>query len=415
MSIPKRTKILADAEIAGTSNPTPPSRLAETIANNDDLLIEILLRVPISSLLKFKSVSKHWLSVISNPKFSLRRNSITVPVSGLFFPRSLRSINEISKYDFVNLVDRPYSHVKAPLRSLPFADDPSNTEIIQSCRGLLLCFTYFPRGLDRKNDYAVYNPTTKQYTKLPPISQIDDGTKICGLSLAFDPSNSPHYKVVCVRNGKDSMYQIQIYSSETRRWRFSGGSFDFESFDIEFHGGVYCNGCLHWISVWEDSAFFNVEEERFSLLPMPPPPEDFWNHDHKHRYFGESRGHLHLIDTICDQTSRFDVLEMEMDYSGWFVKFRVDLSDIPMAFPEIVRREFDDKIKRHMYMFSLLCIVRSEFDEDSYLLLQIPGKVIRYNFKNRTFFELCDYETDSTIPENAWPPAHQYFESLALV
>ncbi|KAL9409366.1 hypothetical protein AB3S75_047707 [Citrus x aurantiifolia] len=51
---------------------------AEVIGNLDDLLTEILLRLPIKSLLKFKSVSKHWLSLISNPVFchrlSLTRN-----------------------------------------------------------------------------------------------------------------------------------------------------------------------------------------------------------------------------------------------------------------------------------------------------------------------------------------------------
>ncbi|PKI54542.1 hypothetical protein CRG98_025056 [Punica granatum] len=41
----------------------------EKVAGDDDLLLEILLQLPIKSLLEFKSVSKHWLSVITDPLF----------------------------------------------------------------------------------------------------------------------------------------------------------------------------------------------------------------------------------------------------------------------------------------------------------------------------------------------------------
>ena len=53
---------------------------------NDDLLIEILIRVPVISLVQFKSVCKRWLSLISNPSFRLRRNQIPTfdPPCGLF-------------------------------------------------------------------------------------------------------------------------------------------------------------------------------------------------------------------------------------------------------------------------------------------------------------------------------------------
>ncbi|KAL6123154.1 hypothetical protein ACLB2K_075677 [Fragaria x ananassa] len=42
---------------------------AETVANIEELLTEILLRVPAETLIRFKRVSKHWLSLISTPSF----------------------------------------------------------------------------------------------------------------------------------------------------------------------------------------------------------------------------------------------------------------------------------------------------------------------------------------------------------
>ncbi|EXC20948.1 F-box protein [Morus notabilis] len=429
MSLTKRTKTCPNAAITAT----PPSRSAETIANNDDLLNEILLRLPIKSLLKFKSVSKHCLSLISDPNFSLRRNpNFPTSASGLFLARSSRSIIGVSEFDFVNLDDLIPNSSESPFRSLAFTDGGHvATGIIQSCNGLLLCCSI--RALEPRENF-VFNPTTKQFTKLPPISPVGDGAhrRVFGLSLAFDPSISPHYKVVCVRNSdaRGDQYQIEIYSSETRCWRLSGDSFFINSSDIRFDGGVYWNGSVHWISVWEASVHLKVEEERISPLPMPLIPEDGWDHDRKYRYFGESRGHLHLIDHIYDlQLPRFDVLEMETDYSGWSVKFRVDLSEIPSAFPQIVRRKLLHRAKLHDYVFSVLCVVRSEVDEESYLVLQIPGKVIRYNLKTRTFFKLCNFEPVSRtktvqdansvlmmFPELIeWTSVHQYNESLALV
>ncbi|GMP23902.1 hypothetical protein CsSME_00001342 [Camellia sinensis var. sinensis] len=43
---------------------------ADTIASNADLLTKTLLHLPIRLLFRFKSVSKHWLSLITHTYFS---------------------------------------------------------------------------------------------------------------------------------------------------------------------------------------------------------------------------------------------------------------------------------------------------------------------------------------------------------
>jgi hypothetical protein len=54
-----------------TSEVKSRSSSAETIGSNQDILTEILLRMPAKPLLKFKRVSKQWLSSISDPAFSV--------------------------------------------------------------------------------------------------------------------------------------------------------------------------------------------------------------------------------------------------------------------------------------------------------------------------------------------------------
>ncbi|GJU32337.1 F-box protein-like protein [Tanacetum coccineum] len=47
-----------------------------SVMSNEDILIEILLRLPVISLLPFKVISKHWLSVITSPNFTSRLSRI---------------------------------------------------------------------------------------------------------------------------------------------------------------------------------------------------------------------------------------------------------------------------------------------------------------------------------------------------
>ncbi|KAM7504604.1 hypothetical protein LguiB_003508 [Lonicera macranthoides] len=252
------------------------SSSADIIAGNDDLLTQILLHLPITSLLRFKSVSKHCLSLVTNPTFSLQLRNHTPP-SGLFLRRSSFLINP--EFDFV-----PFNTTKPPFTRLTFVQDPS-------------------------------------------------------VNLAFDPSKSPHYKAILVYTF-DSLpqdhYEIQIYSSETGLWKRAGESFRAQ---MSFYLGVFWNGAINWSSRWVDSLYFNVEEEQIGTIPMPPIPEDF--EERRLRYFGVSNNHLHLVEIYGPCTTIFNVYEMERDYSGWFVKFRVDLDALMNAFPESISRYLD--------------------------------------------------------------------------
>ncbi|KAK9266693.1 hypothetical protein L1049_012612 [Liquidambar formosana] len=78
----------------------------DVIAANDDLLTEILLRLPIQSLFQFKSVSKHWLSLISDPHFSRRRRNLKPnAVAGLFLSPVRTDYYVERTFEFVPLGD----------------------------------------------------------------------------------------------------------------------------------------------------------------------------------------------------------------------------------------------------------------------------------------------------------------------
>ncbi|KAF5948136.1 hypothetical protein HYC85_014093 [Camellia sinensis] len=68
---------------------------------------------------------------------------------------------------------------------------------------------------------------------------------------------------------------------------------------------------------------------------------------------------------------------MERDYSGWFVKYHIDLGDISNAFPQIVLM-YRDPSDLNYYRFAILGLIREEDDDDnSFLVLSLPSNAIR--------------------------------------
>ncbi|KAK9291571.1 hypothetical protein L1049_019519 [Liquidambar formosana] len=393
---------------------TPTS--ADVIAGNDDLLTEILRRLPVKSLLKFKSVSKNWLSLFSNPHFSRHQNSNSI--AGLFLQRHTLLGGLVSpKIEFVPLDDDKPDIT--PFTSLPFVKGRAGFRILQSSNGLLCCCTCGVNPNDCR--YYIYNPTTRQYTRIWDLGRANSSI-VLSVNLAFDPSKSPHYKVVSVLGFDkwidygmmDFDSHIRIYSSETRLWRVSGSVFS-ASKSIHFDKGVFWNGAIHWVGDQGTSLCFDVDQERLRELPMPPLPDGLF--EREVRYFGESQDHLHLVETYGPRTAQFNVYEMERDYSGWFVKYCVDLDTLTTAFPEMMARNGNYFNSPHwdFYGFAVLCILQGETDEGSFLVLHIPGKTIRYNLKDKTYKKLGDVEdiNNEGFLGFRHSKAYQYMESLS--
>ncbi|XP_015891117.3 F-box protein At5g07610 [Ziziphus jujuba] len=405
--------------ITTTDYDRTPSLSAQVIANNDDLLTEILLRLPIKSLLKFKSVSKHWLSLITTTSFYFRRTPFPHTAAGLFAVGYLDLKHSCLHFISLNKDSKLLGGCN-PLKSLPFLENKRGF-ISQSSNGLLLIRTplesYYNRIKNSEKNFFVANPTTKQYAILPRPTACSGSTKNGFIfNLAFDPSKSTHYKVVCVRNidhSNQQYYQIEIYSSATRTWKLSGGPLD-APFDIgsSNHGnsgdGVFWNGAVNWISKRHSLLYFNLEEEQLNEMPLPFNPEIS---NTSFMYFGESRDHLHLI-TVFKGKTEFDVYEMERDYSNWFVKFRVDLSEVASVYPQRntgARLHLEEGL-RNNFFFRVMSVVRCEIEEESYMVLHIQKGVIVYYFKTNTFKKLL-----GTGIMGYRSNCHPYIESFAPI
>ncbi|GKC24703.1 zinc finger, CCHC-type containing protein [Tanacetum coccineum] len=133
------------------------------VLTNDDLLTQILIRLPILSIHLFTTVSKQWLRILTSPDFTRNRRQIRNidPPAGLF----VNHITSLFHCVFVSLDTRIKSTKYTSDKSftLGYTEAVVNVNILQSC-----------------NDYA----------------HDDSNFYGCaGLRLAFDPTKSPDYKV----------------------------------------------------------------------------------------------------------------------------------------------------------------------------------------------------------------------------
>ncbi|EOY06277.1 F-box family protein, putative [Theobroma cacao] len=221
-----------------------------------DILDQILSRLPVKSLLRFKSVSKSWRCFISSPPFTgnhLRRASSLDP--GITALKIL-----ISKPDGFRFVDCEPSHFPAAVR-LRFPpkvtpDISDHVQLFGSCHGLVCLGVGNPRHL------VLWNPSTGDSKTLPDNYDVIPVPAMwnCIGGLGYDPS-SDDYKVFLSNNSL-----FVIFSLRKNSWR----RIQLDYGPCVYTNGVYSNGALHWKNYGDGRIFgFDLETERFYLVPGP--------------------------------------------------------------------------------------------------------------------------------------------------
>lgn len=375
------------------------SSVAEKVVGNEDLLTEILSRLPTKPLFRFKLVSKNWLSLISNPRLYLLLKP--KPTSGLLMSKFMQMDNPDYNANVFNFIpldsDEQCEPVSKTMRSLDFIKEP--VQILQSCNGLLLCRSpRFHPGDFPDSKYYICNPLTKRFTVLPrPPGWSIDGM-MRDMNLAADVSEPTQYKVVAfsLLSANRKIFQIEIYSSVTRAWRLIGETLEADDFRYNSNGGVFWNSAILW-----QSRYFNVDKECTGLMPVRTKEQRFG------KYFGESNGHLHLVYFDFSEVWGVVVLEMESDYSNWFVKYSFDLESVTTQFRGIQSDQYG--------LLEVISLVRRENEEESFLVLYIFDEFISINFASGICQKLCDLQlSERDIDElvtREWRTVHQYIET----
>ncbi|KAK9131249.1 hypothetical protein Sjap_011736 [Stephania japonica] len=173
----------------------------------DIILSEILPRLPVKSLCRFKSVSKDWNNFIThhNHYFALRHhfhNSKNLFNSAYFFYHSECVISCTT--------DDLHHHFTMSMR-FPNKFINRHCSTIGSINGFFFGLCYEPR------DVFIYNPITKHVVYVP------NPKDFYYIALVVHTSNNPYsgFEIVALEILQDNWLGFQVYFSKTKEWRES--------------------------------------------------------------------------------------------------------------------------------------------------------------------------------------------------
>ncbi|XP_059637090.1 F-box protein At3g07870-like [Cornus florida] len=184
----------------------------------DDLVTDILSRLPIKTLTRCRCVCKLWRNIARDPRFihshlnnrSSQQNPSFILSSTLWFNSAFRS-----QIYFLEHNETLGSTCEKVSFSIP---DLKEFRLISSCNGLL-CL------VDCMNRDTIYicNPFTRCCTKLP--NRIDPSQKISGLVMGFgfNPTRN-EYKLVEIINSSGPLMvsRVFVYTLGDGLWRDKG-------------------------------------------------------------------------------------------------------------------------------------------------------------------------------------------------
>ncbi|KAM0041609.1 putative F-box domain-containing protein [Helianthus debilis subsp. tardiflorus] len=198
----------------------PDDRSAQKAKSSfpEEIIEDILSRIPGKSILRFKSVSKSWLSLISGPSFHKLHSTVAPRTTALFF--TAHDSSTATRYFFSGANDGGSA---ANLMKLDNTVFDAAHKFAEHLNGLV-CFTSRD-SLCAKLYAFVFNPTTHKFFKLPdppavPLRNYTDENKCDYYLFGFDELSNEHKVLyIDVELIKPTTIVVMIFSMSTYSWR----------------------------------------------------------------------------------------------------------------------------------------------------------------------------------------------------
>lgn len=286
----------------------------------DDLIVEILSRLPVKSLFRCKCVSTRWSGLISHPD---HRRRLPQTLAGLFYVSVNPGRFPREALHFINIWESERRFPSPPpliCPSLSFIPGHENIITQNSCNGLLLCRRPEGTSFDMFC-YVVCNPATESWVVLPP-SGSNPGGKFRAAWLGFDPTVSSHFHVFEFVD-QHLVSGVEIYSSQTGSWSYKESRWNFRASILGDECSVFFNGLLHLVTAEFAIVAVDVEGEKWWMARSPElmNPMFGWAPGFVGRYQGRL---CYINHDNYDNHMSIWVLE---DYAteDWILKHRVSI------------------------------------------------------------------------------------------
>lgn len=347
----------------------------------DEVVVQILARLPIKSLYRTKCVSKTWYNLISAKYFTKIYNEVSVrnpmvlveitdPTSesrpSLILVDNLRGVSEFS-LDFIK--DR--------------------VKVRASCNGLLCCSSIRDKGV-----YYVCNPMTKEYRLLPktrerPLTRFypDGEATLVGLAcniltLKYNVVLAGYHRSFGHR--PERTFICMVFDSETSKWRKFVTLQDDHFTHMNRNQVVFTNGALHWLTASCSCLLvLDLFSETWRKIQLPS-----------------------LV--VCGSGNRIYLLESDGKLSV------VQISDVWMSI--WVMEDYEREEWSLVDRVSLRCIrgmVPGVFpisQTDEYVFLATHKQVLVYQRRTRVWVEMYSVKNTATLP--LWFSAHAFRSTI---
>ncbi|KAA8524974.1 hypothetical protein F0562_011388 [Nyssa sinensis] len=239
-----------------------------------DVIVDILSRLPVRSLLRFKCVCKSWYDLLKNPNFCAKHfNQITfhnTTTNSSCFLFTRRQSNANNNYRSVSLLSSNETFDVPINLDIPFLSISKPLRISGTSNGLV-CLSVTPVG----SIILLWNPATREFKDLPisPISRPQSGPIKVVFGFGFDP-NTNDYKVLRIVYYCYPCNQVEVYSLRTNSWREINTPVQF--IIMESSCRVFLRGKFHWTALGvgdlngrELIVSFDMRDEEFRHMTLP--------------------------------------------------------------------------------------------------------------------------------------------------
>ncbi|OMO72004.1 hypothetical protein CCACVL1_17997 [Corchorus capsularis] len=379
----------------------------------EDILSNILLRLPPESICKLIIVSKKWLHLICSSSFRhsyLRQWKVGFNLLGFCVSNSLYLGKPIGG------ARRPRCEPALPLLSTSReCDDMKFSGVlktlgyfIDSSDGLLLCGRH-PKA------YFVYDPVTKQQIKLPhPRVYFEE------LCMAFIVDNSPDDDICfrVIRAKCESRFEetdtvtIETFTSKNTTWSYSKLKCSSPISLSPWTSATVIGGVIHWYATQGNVAIYapDHEEKRIALVKLPGP------FDFDEQVLGESSDGLLQYGWSCKAGLEIWVLEKDLDgyaslvsnnkpWNGsWRKRYKLNFKIMwkknPTVAAKLVGRPKDSEILSFVPQKSESVFIKTG---TTILLYHFDGQkaeVIQYQGRGSS---ICEFSKVTPYFKRAWP------------
>ncbi|XP_022889962.1 uncharacterized protein LOC111405359 [Olea europaea var. sylvestris] len=401
----------------------------------EDILMEILCRVPDKPLVRLKCLSKPCYFLISRlciPIMSSPPTARPRHVVGLYFrtwklikkefqfvtrtrqhpllyyfsgdslPKYYSRERKLGHYASFNEEGESSGDGKGQIvgwgeclgsYGLPFMPQPD--DLLDCCNGLLLFVD------TTTSDYYVSNPLTKQCVLIPRPRWSQQ--EYLNAALAFEPSKSTCYRVVRFeRIMKERSLVLHIYSSGNGSWsRHSVQQDPYESIQVWFRPSTYFNGALFRLSLsWH---LIQIDLEEFSVCATELPLT-----------FGQSKGLIGCLGVLKGQLcyanedgNMMNIWSFEKEgcdnFGRWVLRYNVNIYDLTRGL--MLCRACGPPDSKWVGPIAF-------HPNSNIVFLGTPLVILRYNLDNNMLEELIRIENDLILP-GCYYPAFTYVRYLA--